>query len=343
MAQWVTLPGSDMTILGLVLIVVVALGFDFTNGFHDAANAVATAIGTRAMRPLTALLMAAVLNVVGALVSTKVAATIGSGIISSPKGHSGLVLVFAALLGAIGWNLITWRLRLPSSSTHALIGGLVGATLVTSGTVRWHTFYEKVVVPMIASPIIGVGLGFVLMVMILWAFSRFRPAPVNRSFRHAQILSTAAMAYSHGTQDAQKTMGVITLALVATGHLAHFHVPLWVILSAAAAMGFGTVAGGWRIIGTIGSRITPLDPPRGFAAQSAASAVLLVSAYSYAMPVSSTHVITSSVMGVGATRRLSAVHWGVARQVVTAWVFTIPGAGLMAALISLFVKVIGFG
>jgi PiT family inorganic phosphate transporter len=322
-----------MTTFGLVILVAVALGFDFTNGFHDAANAVATAIGTRAIPPLPALMMAAALNVVGALVSTKVAATIGSGIVSTPKGHEGLVLVFSALVGAIAWNLLTWGLRLPSSSTHALIGGLVGATLVSSGTVRWHTLYEKVVIPMIASPLIGVGLGFLLMVIILWTFRRLRPAAVNRGFKRAQILSTAAMAYSHGTQDAQKTMGVITLALVATGHLHHFHVPLWVILAAAAAMGLGTLAGGWRIIGTIGSRITPLDPPRGFAAQSAASAVLLVSAYSYAMPVSSTHVITSSVMGVGATRRLSSVRWGVARQVVTAWILTIPGAAAVGALV----------
>ncbi|HMC39483.1 MAG TPA: inorganic phosphate transporter, partial [Acidimicrobiales bacterium] len=218
-----------------MLLVVVALGFDFTNGFHDAANAVATAIGSRAIRPLTALGMAAGLNVIGALVSTKVAATIGSGIISSPKGHQGLVLVFSALMGAIAWNLITWRLRLPSSSTHALIGGLVGAALVSTGSVRWHVLYKKVALPMVASPLIGVGLGFLLMAVILWTFRRFRPAPVNRGFRRAQILSTAAMAYSHGTQDAQKTMGVITLALVATGHLKHFHVPLWVILAAAAA------------------------------------------------------------------------------------------------------------
>lgn len=330
-----------MTTVGLVVLVVVALGFDFTNGFHDAANAVATAIATRALRPLPALAMAAALNVVGALVSTKVAATIGSGIVATPKGHAGLVLVFCALIGAIVWNLITWGLRLPSSSTHALIGGLVGAALASSGVVRWHTLYEKVIVPMVASPLIGAGLAFLLMVAILWTFRRFRPAPVNSGFRRAQVLSTAAMAYSHGTQDAQKTMGVITLALVATGHLTHFHVPLWVILSAAAAMGLGTVVGGWRIIGTIGSRITPLDPPRGFAAQSVASAVLLVSAYSYAMPVSSTHVITSSVMGVGASRRLSSVRWGVAGEVLAAWVLTIPGSAAVAALIYALVTAVG--
>jgi PiT family inorganic phosphate transporter len=321
-----------MTTFGLVLLIVVALGFDFTNGFHDAANAVATAISTRALPPIAALGLAALLNVVGALVSTKVAATVGSGIISSPKGHSGLVIVFSALIGAIAWNLFTWRLRLPSSSTHALIGGLVGAAIVSAGSVHWHTLFEKVIVPLVMSPLIGISLGFALMVLILWTFRRFPPRPVNRGFKWAQVVSTAAMAYSHGTQDAQKTMGVIALALVLTGHLGHFRVPLWVILSAAAAMGIGTFAGGWRIIGTLGSRITPLDPPRGFAAQTAASAVLLVSAYSYAMPVSSTHVITSSVLGAGATRRLSAVRWGVAAQVLMAWIFTIPGAGISAAV-----------
>ena len=321
-----------MLTAGLVILVIVALVFDFTNGFHDAANAVATAIASKAIKPLTALIMAACLNVVGALVSTKVAKTIGSGIVTVPSGHEGLVIVAAALLGAIAWNLITWRLRLPSSSTHALIGGLAGAGLAASATVHWSVLWHKVVVPMVASPLVGVAAGFVLMVVILWAFHRLRPGPVNRGFRGAEVLSTAAMAWSHGTQDAQKTMGVITLALVATGHLEHFVVPLWVILAAAGAMGLGTAAGGWRIIGTIGSRITPLDPPRAFAAQSTASTLLLVSAYTYAMPVSSTHVITSTVMGAGATRRLSAVRWGVAREVVAAWVLTIPGAGAVAAL-----------
>jgi PiT family inorganic phosphate transporter len=321
-----------MNILGLVILVVVALGFDFTNGFHDAANAVAASIATRALRPATALGMAAALNVVGALVSTKVASTVGKGIINTPHGSAALTVVFAALAGGILWNLFTWRLGLPSSSTHALIGGLVGAAIASAGTVKWHGLVKKVVIPMAVSPLIGVALGYVVMLIILWAFHRVRPAPVNRGFRHAQYLSTAAMSYSHGTQDAQKTMGVITLALLASGHLAKFRVPLWVIFAAATVMGLGTVAGGWRIIRTVGSRITPLDPPRGFAAQASASAVLLVSAYGYAMPVSSTHVITSSVMGAGATRRLSSVRWGVAREVLLAWLLTIPGAGLCASL-----------
>lgn len=322
-----------MTTLGLILLILVALSFDFTNGFHDASNAVAVSITTRALQPLVALLMAAALNVIGALVSTKVAATVGNGIIGTPSGTHGLVIVFAGLIGAIAWNLLTWWFGLPSSSTHALIGGLLGAALGAASSVHWHVVLSKVVVPMAVSPLIGLLLGYLLMVSIMWAFHRARPRHVNHRFRQAQVASTAAMAFSHGTQDAQKTMGVVTLALVVTGHLSHFSVPVWVILAAAAAMGFGTLAGGWRVIRTLGNRITPLDPPRAFAAQTSASAVLLASAYAYAMPISSTHLMTSSIMGVGATRRLRAVRWGVARRVMTAWVFTIPGAALTAWIV----------
>jgi PiT family inorganic phosphate transporter len=324
-----------MVTAGLVLLIVVALGFDFTNGFHDAANAVAVSITTRALAPATALLMAAGLNVVGALISTKVAATVGEGIIETPSGTHGLVVVFSALIGAIVWNLITWRFGLPSSSTHALIGGLVGAALGSSTTVQWTGVLDKVIVPMVVSPLIGLSLGYVFMVAILWLFRRVRPGAANNGFRRAQIGSTAAMAFSHGTQDAQKTMGVITLALVTTGHLDGFNVPTWVILLAAGAMGLGTLAGGWRVIRTLGSRITALDPAKAFAAQTASSTVLLVSAYAYAVPVSSTHVMTSSIMGVGATRRLSAVRWSVARQVGAAWILTIPGAALSAFVVYL--------
>jgi PiT family inorganic phosphate transporter len=319
-----------MRTLGLVFLILVALGFDFTNGFHDAANAVAVSITTRALRPLTALSMAAGLNVIGALVSTKVAATVGSGIITTPTGNSGLVLVFSALVGAIAWNLLTWWFGLPSSSTHALIGGLIGAALAATDPVKWGGVVSKVVIPMAVSPAIGLALGFALMIGIMWAFRKLKPNSVNRGFRRAEVLSTGAMAFSHGTQDAQKTMGVIALALVVTGHLHGFSVPLWVILAAATAMGLGTLAGGWRVIRTLGSRITPLDPPRAFAAQTSAATVLLVSAYAYAMPISSTHLMTSSVMGVGASRRVSAVRWGLGRQVVMAWILTIPGAGVTA-------------
>lgn len=327
-----------MVTAGLVVLIAVALAFDFTNGFHDAANAVAVSITTRALRPFTALAMAAALNVIGAVVSTKVAATVGAGIIEAPTGTHGLVVVFAALMGGIAWNLLTWWLGLPSSSTHALIGGLVGAGIASATSVKWHGVLEKVVFPMAVSPIIGLALGYAAMLAILWLCRRARPKVANSRFRSAQTLSTAAMAFSHGTQDAQKTMGVIALALVTTGHLDGFEVPYWVILSAAAAMGLGTLAGGWRVISTLGRRITPLDPARGFAAQSAASAVLLVSAYAYAMPVSSTHIMTSSIMGVGATRRLTAVRWSVAQQVVAAWVFTLPGAALCGAVTYLVVN-----
>jgi inorganic phosphate transporter, PiT family len=322
-----------MQTLGLVVLIVVALGFDFTNGFHDAANAVAVSITTRALAPLVALGMAAGLNVVGALVSTKVATTVGSGIIATPTGTHGLVVVFAALIGAIGWNLVTWWFGLPSSSTHALIGGLIGAALASSGSVNWTGVLNKVVLPMALSPLIGLALSFVLMLGILWAFHRARPQRVDGFFRRAQTASTGAMAFSHGTQDAQKTMGVIALALVVTGHLESFSVPVWVILASAVAMGLGTLSGGWRVIRTLGNRITRLDAPRAFAAQTSASTVLLVSAYAYAIPISSTHLMTSSVMGVGATRRISAVRWGVARQVITAWVLTIPGAAVSAAVV----------
>lgn len=321
-----------MTTAGLVFLILVALGFDFTNGFHDAANAVAVSITTRALSPPVALSLAAGLNVVGALVSTKVATTVASGIIATPAGTHGLVVVFAGLVGAIVWNLVTWWFGLPSSSTHALIGGLIGAAIAAANVVKWHGVLTKVVIPMAVSPLIGLALGFLTMFAIVWAFHKARPSPVNRRFRRAQIASTGAMAFSHGTQDAQKTMGVVTLALVVTRHLSGFHVPLWVILMAAGAMGFGTLAGGWRVIKTLGSRITALDPPRAFAAQTSASAVLLVSAYAYAIPISSTHLMTASIMGVGATRRFSAVRWGVARQVVIAWILTIPGAAASAWL-----------
>lgn len=321
-----------MQTLGLVVFIAVAVGFDFTNGFHDAANAVAASITTRAIQPMAALAMAAGLNVVGALVSTKVAATVGEGIITIDPGTHGLVVVFSALVGAILWNLITWWFGLPSSSTHALIGGLVGAGVASASTVQWSSLVEKVVVPMALSPVVGFGLGYLLMIAILWLFHRGRPQQVNHGFRRASVVSTAASAFSHGTQDAQKTMGIIALALVATGHLASFSVPIWVILLAAAAMGLGTLAGGWRVIRTLGSRITPLDPPRAFAAQTAASTVLLVSAYVYALPVSSTHIMTTSIMGVGASRRLSAVRWSVAQRVAAAWVLTIPGAAISASV-----------
>jgi phosphate/sulfate permease len=328
----------DAATLGLVVIILVALAFDYTNGFHDSANAIATTISTKAMTPKAALALAAVMNVVGALVSTKVAATVGAGIIDAPAGTGGLVVVFSALLGAIAWNLFTWYFGLPSSSSHALIGGLVGAAIAGSLTVQWSGVLDKVVIPMVLSPLIGFGLAYLAMVGVLWAFRKAQPGRANRNFRHAQIGSAALMAFGHGTQDAQKTMGVITLALVTSGHLGSFQVPLWVILSSAAAISLGTYSGGWRIMRTMGRRIIHLTPADGVTAQTIASTVMLSTAYVYAVPVSTTHVITSSVMGVGATRRLSAVRWGIARSIGAAWVFTIPAAALVAAVVYLAIS-----
>lgn len=326
-----------MADLGLLLIVIVALAFDYTNGFHDAANAIALSVSTRALTPRVALAMAGALNLVGALVSTSVAATVGKGIIDAPSGGRGLVLVFAALLGAIIWNLITWYFGLPSSSSHALIGGLIGSAAVTHhhlGAVKWAGVIEKVVLPMVFSPLLGFVLGFLAMVVILWVFRRGNAHRLNRNFRRMQVLSAAAIAYSHGTQDAQKTMGVITLALVTGGYLHEFSVPLWVKFAAAGAMALGTYSGGWRIMRTLGRRIVQVDPPRGFAADTTSSAVLLTAAH-FGAPVSTTHVITSSVMGVGASRRFSAVRWGVAGNIVMAWVLTLPAAACAAAVVHL--------
>ncbi|WP_375485333.1 anion permease [uncultured Jatrophihabitans sp.] len=318
----------------VVVIVVTALAFDFTNGFHDSANAIATSISTKALTPRVALAMAAVFNVVGALISTKVAKTVGGGIIDPPSGGtSGLIVVLAALGGAIAWNLLTWYFGLPSSSSHALIGGLVGAALAASRSVKWQGVFDKVIVPMIVSPIVGFGLAYAVMVGVLWIFRRSNVVRVNRGFRWAQIVSAAVMSFGHGTQDAQKTMGVIALCLVVSGHLgAGADIPLWVILSSAAAIAAGTYSGGWRIMRTIGRRIYPLTPASGFAAQSVASAVLLGTA-GLGLPVSTTHVVTSSVMGVGATQRFSAVRWSVAGNIIFAWVLTIPAAAAVSALI----------
>jgi Phosphate/sulphate permeases len=321
----------DATALAVVIIVV-ALGFDFTNGFNDAGNAIATSVSTKALTPRIALILAAVMNVVGALISTKVAGTISKGIIETPSGHGGLVIVLAALLGAICWNLTTWYFGLPSSSSHALIGGLVGAALISSGGVKWSGVIDKVVIPMVASPLVGFTLSYLFMLAILWLFRRANAVRVSRGFRWGQILSAGAMAFGHGTQDAQKTMGVIALTLFVAGHNSSpGNVPDWVIFSSAGAISIGTYFGGWRIMRTLGRRIFSLTPVHGFAAQTVASGVML-SAAQLGLPLSTTHVISSSVMGVGATRRLSAVRWGVAGNIVTAWVLTIPMAASVAAV-----------
>jgi len=322
----------DGALLALVAIVVVALAFDYTNGFHDAANAIAVAVSTKALTPRAALALAAVMNLIGAVISTEVAATVGSGIIDPPTGNAGLQVVFAALIGAIVWNLITWYFGLPSSSSHALIGGLVGSALAAAESVQWSGIVDKVVIPMVLSPLIGFGLGYLFMLAILWTFRRANAHKAHRGFRYAQIASSAAMAFGHGTQDAQKTMGIITLALVTSGEISDFDVPLWVIVASALAISAGTYAGGFRIMRTLGRRIIQLTPANGFAAQTVASGVLIATATVFAVPVSTTHITTASIMGVGATRRLSAVRWGVAGNIVVAWVVTLPAAGLVAAL-----------
>ncbi len=328
-----------MQTLGLITVIVVALGFAYTNGFHDSANAIATSISTRALTPRAALVMAGVMNLAGAYVGLQlgggVTKSIVKGIIGTPsKGTHGLVIVFALLAGAIIWNLITWYYGLPSSSSHALIGGMVGVGLAAGLTVHWDGVWSKVILPMLVSPLVGFVLAFALMVGILWAFRHRRPGPVTRGFRMAQTVSAAGMALGHGIQDAQKTMGVVMLALIAGGHATgDSQVPWWVLLSSAVAISLGTYAGGWRIMRTLGRRIIELDPPRGFAAETVASLVLYFTAFIYAAPVSTTQVITGSIMGAGATRGRNAVRWGVAKNIFYAWFLTIPAAGACGAVV----------
>ncbi|MEU6036178.1 inorganic phosphate transporter [Actinomadura sp. NPDC047616] len=324
----------------LVLVVAVALVFDYTNGFHDAANAIATSVSTRALTPRAALLMAAVMNMVGALLGVEVAKTV-SEVITPPTGLHGLTVVAAGVLGAITWNLITWYFGLPSSSSHALIGGVVGAGLASASSVNWSSVVDKVAIPMVVSPVVGFCLAYLVMVAILWIFRRAHPSRVGRRFRVAQSLSAASMALGHGLQDAQKTMGIIVLALVTTGHNTGGTVPLWVIVSCAGALSLGTYAGGWRIMRTLGRKVIELDPPKGFAAEATASMILYATAYIWHAPISTTHTITSSIMGVGATKRLSAVRWGVAGNIVTAWILTMPMAAAVAAVVYWLVHFFG--
>jgi PiT family inorganic phosphate transporter len=315
----------------IIAVVVVALAFDYTNGFHDAANAIATSVSTRALTPRVALAMAAVMNFVGAFLGQEVAHTV-SDTISPGSGSHALLIVMAGLIGAIAWNLTTWYFGLPSSSSHALIGGLVGAAVTAGVTAHWDVVLEKVVIPMIISPLVAFSLGFLMMLAIMWIFRRVNPGRANRGFRLAQTVSAAAMALGHGLQDAQKTMGVIFLALLSGDYVSPGdRLPLWVIIAAAAAISLGTYSGGWRIMRTLGRRIIHLDPPRGFAAESVAASVLYTTAYAFQAPISTTHTITSAVMGVGATKRFSAVRWGVARTILAAWVLTFPMAALAAS------------
>jgi PiT family inorganic phosphate transporter len=323
----------------LVVTIVVALVFDFTNGFHDTVNAIATSVSTRAMSPRVAVLISACANLAGAFLTTAVAKTVGKGIIDTGLANEKTIL--AAVIGAIVWNLLTWRLGLPSSSSHALIGGLIGAALVQSGEkgVQWHGLVHKVVFPGLFSPAIGFVGAFLILIAIYWTFFRVPPGAANRTFRHGQIASAIWVSFNHGANDAQKTMGVISLALYESGHISHFYVPTWVIVAAALSMGAGTYIGGWRIIRTVGQRIFNIDPPSGFAAQAAGGGALYL-ATSLGYPVSTTHVVSGAVMGAGSTKRLSAVRWGVAGNIMIAWLLTIPAAALVAAALWFPVKVI---
>jgi PiT family inorganic phosphate transporter len=316
------------TYLLLITVIVLAVIFDFINGFHDTANAIATSVSTRVLSPRVAVVMAAVLNMVGALSGTAVAHTVGSGIVEAISITQ--VTIISALLSAIIWDLITWYFGLPTSSSHALISSIVGAAIATSGTeVIIRTGVYKVFLGLILSPVIGLGLGYLLMMFLLRLFRHYTPSTVNSIFNRLQIVSAAYMAFSHGSNDAQKTMGIITMALVSYYKLPGFHVPFWVIILCAVAMALGTALGGWRIIKTLGVRLVHLKPIHGFAAE-ASAATLIEIASRIGLPLSTTHVISSTIMGVGASKRLSAVRWGIGGNIVVAWILTIPSCGFLA-------------
>ena len=322
----------------IIIVIILALGFDFINGFHDTANSIATSIGTKVLTPMQALGMAAVMNFVGALLNTQVAKTIGTGIINN--GIATPQIIAIALVGAIVWNLITWYLAIPSSSSHALIGGLLGASITAHkldfSVVNWGGFLNKIIVPLISSPIMGLLFGFTFMFILTWIFHKATHKKVNGVFKKLQIFSAALMAYSHGSNDAQKSMGVITMALIAGGFLdaKHFAIPLWVKIACAVAMSLGTMSGGWKIIKTMGVNMIKLEPIDGFAAETAA-ALTIQAATVLGAPVSTTHVITSAIMGVGSCKRLSAVRWSLAKTILVAWVLTIPCSAIIASIIAL--------
>jgi PiT family inorganic phosphate transporter len=324
--------------IALIAILILAVTFDYINGFHDTANAIATSVSTRALKPEYAIVLSATANFVGALTGTAVAKTIASGLVN-PLTNPGTgvdpnqMVVMAALVGAIVWNLITWRLGIPSSSSHALIGGLFGASIAGGGmaTLQVNGVVNKVLLPLVSSPIIGFGLAFGLMALIYWLFRRGQPARLNRRFRRLQILSASYMALSHGSNDAQKTMGIMTLALFSAGLIASPDVPLAVIIVAASAISLGTAVGGWRIIKTMGQGVVKLQPVHGFAAETTAATVIF-GASLFGIPVSTTHVISSAILGVGTVDNPKAVRWGIAGNIAIAWVLTLPASGSVAAL-----------
>ena len=323
----------DSDLILLTIVVALALVFDFTNGFHDAANAIATSVSTRALRPRTAVIMAGLLNFAGAFVSIEVAASVATGIVES--ADVTMAVLTAGLIGSITWNITTWWLGLPTSSSHALIGGMVGAVGAATafGGIKWNGLVEKVLIPSAAAPVIGFLVAALLGIALAWVIRGFSHYRVNRVFRVLQVGSAGFMAFTHGTNDAQKTMGLIALALIAHGTIDadNFEVPVWVIVSAASAMALGTYAGGWRIIRTLGTRVVKLEPPQGFAAETAAGSVLLFTGH-VGFPVSTTHTISGAIMGAGASRRVSAVRWGIAGRILVAWLVTIPAAAGVGAL-----------
>jgi len=314
----------EVPLILLGLVILAALSFDFINGFHDTANAIATCISTRALSIRNAILMAAGLNFVGAFLSTHVATTIGKGIVD-PE-HVTQIIVLAALAGAIFWDLLTWRYGIPASSSHAIIGGLIGAVVAARGfdPLQWGGI-SKILIAIVVSPIAGTLVAFLIMLTIYWGFRNFHPSPLNRAFRHLQVFSAAFMAFSHGSNDAQKSMGVISLALVSYGAMPVFHIPLWVIIACATAMALGTAMGGWRIIKTVGTDFVELQPVHGFCAETSASGVILT-ATAMGIPISTTHVITSAILGVGLSQGRRKVNWGVGVRIVWAWILTIPAA-----------------
>jgi PiT family inorganic phosphate transporter len=332
----------DGATLALVVVIALAVAFDYINGFHDTANAIATSVATRALHPRHAILMATAFNFIGAFAGTAVAKTIGTGLVE--EATTTQAVVAAALVGAIAWNLITWWLGLPSSSSHALIGGLLGSTIVAAGVgaLKVDGLVGKVLVPMISSPIIGFIGAFLLMLALYWIFRRARRKPMALIFRRIQVISAGYMAFSHGSNDAQKTMGIITLALFAAGAIPSIDVPFWVIVVSATALSLGTAVGGWRIMRTMGHRVVELEPVHGFAAETTAATVLIGTA-ALGMPVSTTHVISSAIMGVGSARGPKGVRWGVARRILLAWVITIPAAATFAAVSWLILHTTGFG
>ena len=332
----------DGALFALLVVIVLAVIFDYINGFHDTANAIATSVATRALRPRDAILMATAFNFIGAFAGTAVAKTIGSGLVNEETTTQAIVI--AALVGAIAWDLITWWYAVPSSSSQALVGGLLGATIVAAGwgALNVQGIVNKVLIPGLTSPLLGFVGAFLLMLALYWIFRNAKRKPMARGFRRVQVISAGYMAFAHGSNDAQKTMGIITLALFSAGVIPTIDVPYWVIVVSATALSLGTAVGGWRIMHTMGQRVAELEPVHGFAAETTAATVLIGTAQ-LGMPVSTTHVISSAIMGVGSARGPKGVRWGVARRILLAWIITIPAAAIVAAGSWFILHTIGFG